>query len=36
MYDLKICNGKIIDGTGTDAFNGDLGIKDGKVIAIGD
>ena len=36
MYDLKICNGKIIDGTGNDAFNGDLGIKDGKVIAIGD
>ena len=36
MYDLKICNGKIIDGTGADAFNGDLGIKDGKIIAMGD
>jgi N-acyl-D-amino-acid deacylase len=36
MYDLKITNGSIIDGTGAPAFGGDLGIKDGKVVAMGE
>lgn len=36
MYDLKITNGSIIDGTGAPAVSGDLGIKDGKVVALGD
>ena len=36
MYDLKITNGSIIDGTGAAAQSGDLGIKDGKVVAMGE
>jgi N-acyl-D-aspartate/D-glutamate deacylase len=36
MYDLKITNGSIIDGTGAPARSGDLGIKDGKVVAMGE
>ena len=35
MYDLKITNGTIIDGTGAPAFFGDLGVTDGKVVAMG-
>ncbi|NNL11871.1 MAG: amidohydrolase family protein, partial [Pseudomonadales bacterium] len=35
MYDLIIRNGKIIDGTGKPAFNGDLAVKDGAISAIG-
>ena len=34
-YDLKITSGTIVDGTGKPCFVGDLGIKDGKVVAIG-
>ena len=36
MYDLKISNGSIIDGTGAAAMHGDLGSKDGKVVAMGE
>ncbi len=35
MYDLVIRNGKIIDGTGTPAFNGDIAITGGKIAAVG-
>ncbi len=35
-YDLKITGGQIIDGTGTDRYAGDVGIKDGVVVALGD
>jgi N-acyl-D-amino-acid deacylase len=35
MYDCLIENVKIIDGTGFDAYPGDIGIKDGKIAAIG-
>ncbi len=35
MFDLTISGGTIVDGTGTDAYVGDVGITDGKVAAIG-
>ncbi len=34
-YDLKIIGGTIVDGTGAPRMVGDLGIKDGKVVAMG-
>jgi N-acyl-D-aspartate/D-glutamate deacylase len=34
-FDIVIINGHIIDGTGSPWFSGDLGIRDGKIAAIG-
>src|ERR1700733_8581090 len=34
-FDLVITNGRIIDGTGSPWYSGDVGIRDGKVAAIG-
>ena len=34
-YDLKIVGGRIIDGTGAPAYAGDVGIVDGKIVALG-
>jgi N-acyl-D-amino-acid deacylase len=35
-YDLVLTNGTIVDGTGSAQFDGDIGIKDGRILAIGD
>src|SRR5271157_3903679 len=34
-FDLVITNGHIMDGTGSPWYSGDLGIRDGKVAAVG-
>src|SRR5690349_25041868 len=34
-FDLIITHGRIIDGTGSPWYSGDIGIRDGKIAAIG-
>jgi N-acyl-D-aspartate/D-glutamate deacylase len=34
VFDLKITNGTVVDGTGADRFRADVGIKDGKIVEI--
>ena len=36
MLDLIIKNGDIVDGTGSKAFKGDLGIRNGTIVKIGE
>ncbi|WP_421843053.1 N-acyl-D-amino-acid deacylase family protein [Mycobacterium sp.] len=34
MFDLKIIGGTVVDGTGTDRYYADIGIKDGLIVDI--
>ncbi len=36
LFDSKIINGTIIDGTGKKSFRGNIGIKAGKIVEIGE
>jgi len=35
-FDLLIKNGTILDGSGLDRFNGDIGVSEGKIVEMGD
>lgn len=34
MFDLKIIGGTVVDGTGAERYQADIGIKDGKIADI--
>src|ERR1700752_838178 len=36
MLDVKIVNGTIVDGTGRQRFQGSIGIRDGRIVSVGE
>jgi N-acyl-D-aspartate/D-glutamate deacylase len=34
MYDLKIVGGTVVDGTGSERYGADIGIKDGQIVEV--
>ena len=34
-YDLLIRNGRVFDGTGNPAFPADIGVRNGRIAAVG-
>ncbi len=35
MFDVIVRGGRVVDGSGAPAFDGDVAVKDGKVVAVG-
>jgi N-acyl-D-amino-acid deacylase len=35
MLDWRVCGARIIDGVGAPWFRGDVGIRDGCIVAVG-